>query len=67
MSGLRNFVLGLLVGVALVIPTAFAASDENALAIFATARSQIEAQVSSSAMAFAGGVVHWIVREISGR
>jgi hypothetical protein len=67
MSAIRNFVLGLIVGAALVVPTTLAAPDENALEAFASTRAQIEAQVATAAVALVDDAARWIVRQISGR
>ncbi|HWA91488.1 MAG TPA: hypothetical protein VG889_15735 [Rhizomicrobium sp.] len=67
MSAIRNFVLGVLVGVALVVPTTLSAPGENALELFASARSEVEARVATSARATAAGVAQWVARQLSDR
>jgi hypothetical protein len=61
---IRNFVLGMLVGAALVVPTAMSASSGNAITAFASARSRIEAQVLTSARAVAIGASQWLAHKL---
>lgn len=67
MPAARNFIFGVLVASALVAPTlagmSVAAPGENALAVFAAARSKVEVQVSNSVQALGAALVGWIARE----
>lgn len=67
MPARRHFAFGVVVAAVLIAPTlagmSAAAPGENALAVFAAARSQIEAQVSTSVQMLAANLADWIARE----
>lgn len=66
MAAYRNFVLGVILGAALVAPTsaymAVPAQGENALAAFAAARTAIETELSASATSIGTDLVRWVAR-----
>ena len=64
MAGYRNFLLGVVLGAALVAPTAAhiaaPAQGDNALAVFAAVRAEAETRVSASAASIGSGVLRWL-------
>jgi hypothetical protein len=66
MAAYRNFVLGVILGAALVAPTsaymAVPAQGENALAAFASARADVETRLSASAYSAGTDILRWVAR-----